>query len=128
MLKIGAGVFILVVTGAGCMGASIGAKPTASLVGSPSKGPVGKTIQKNSAKFERCARDSVTIQTGTAQNLQLQFEVHPDGSVKKPDILSMSAPDPDLYDCVTQALRNIQFPPPPDGQTKKLQYPMILKQ
>lgn len=111
----------------GCMGSSMGARPGASMASSPSSGPVGKTFQKNASKFERCARDSVTIQTGTSQNLQLEFTVLPDGSVKKPEIVSMSGPDPDLYDCVVGALKRLTFPPPPDGQAKKLQYPLTLK-
>ena len=46
-------------SGLNCGG--VGATPEASLADVPSKGPVGKTIRKNSDKFVACARDSVTI-------------------------------------------------------------------
>ncbi|MBI3542159.1 MAG: AgmX/PglI C-terminal domain-containing protein [Deltaproteobacteria bacterium] len=105
----------------------VGATPDAKLGDTPSKGPVGKTIRSNSEKFLICARDAVSIQTGTAQELKLHFQVSGDGRVGKARIDSMSTPDPDLQVCVLNQLRKLQFPAPSDHQPKEVRYPLVLK-
>lgn len=112
-------------TMAGCGG--IQARPDAVVGEMPSKGPVGRTMKANAEKFAACGRDSVTIQTGSPQKLQLNFIVDAEGRVQKPEIVNMSAPDPDLYDCVRRALKRIQFPLPKDGKSQKVTYPLVLK-
>ena len=93
----------------------------------PSKGPVGKTMKANSEKFVACARDAVSVQTGSPQNIQLDFTIDPLGRVQRAEISKMSSPDPDLYDCIRRTLRKIQFPVPNDGKSKKITYPLVLK-
>ncbi len=115
----------LVATGLSCGG--VGATPEASLADVPSKGPVGKTIRRNSDKFVACARDSVTIQTGTTQNLNLKFTVGPDGHVTKASVEGISSPDPDLQGCVVKALKRLTFPAPGDKTAKHINYPLVLK-
>src|SRR5690242_12283857 len=82
----------------GC--ASVGSAPEASLGEMPSSGPVGRTMQEHSKAFIGCGADSVSVQTGTVQNLQLRFALDKDGRVIKSEIEKMSAPDPDLRACV----------------------------
>ncbi len=84
-------------------------------------------MKTNSEKFLSCARDSVTVQTGSPQNLALRFMVEPDGRVSKANIDSMSAPDPDLHGCVVRQLKKVKFPPPADGLRKEIRYPLVLK-
>ena len=115
----------LVASGLNCGG--VGATPEASLAEVPSKGPVGKTIHKNSDKFVACARDSVTIQTGTTQNLKLKFTITPDGHVTRASVEGISSPDPDLQGCVVKALKRLTFPPPGDKIAKQINYPLVLK-
>jgi hypothetical protein len=105
----------------------LGAQPDASVGEMPSKGPVGKTMAANKKKFEACGRESVTVQTDTTQELELSFTVDPDGSVRKPKITRMSAPDPDLYECVLKTLKRMHFPPPKDRESKEIFYPLVLK-
>ena len=105
----------------------LGAAPDASIGSTPSKGPVGKTIRSSSDKFLICARDSVSIQTGTTQQLQLLFTVEGDGSVKSARVEKMSEPDPDLQGCVLRTLRRLKFPAPTDGNPKKITYPLVLR-
>ncbi|MBI3555635.1 MAG: energy transducer TonB [Deltaproteobacteria bacterium] len=115
----------LIAAGFGCGG--VGATPEASLADVPSKGPVGKTIRKNSDKFVACARDSVTVQTGTTQNLTLKFTISGEGQVTKAAVDGMSSPDPDLQGCVVKALKRLRFPVPGDRAPKQLTYPLVLK-
>lgn len=84
-------------------------------------------MRANSEKFLMCARDSVSVQTGSPQKMQLNFTIDAQGRVQKTAISDMSAPDPDLYDCIRKALRKIQFPPPNDGKAKHITYPLVLK-
>ena len=93
----------------------------------PTKGPVGKTMKANSEKFATCARDSVTVQTGSIQRLILRFTIDADGHVHKPRISNMSAGDPDLHGCVLRTLSRIKFPPPQDGESKEITYPLVLR-
>jgi TonB family protein len=105
----------------------VGVQPDATVGDMPSKGPVGKTMTANKKKFEACGRESVTVQTDTTQDLELSFTVEPDGSVRKAKIARMSAPDPDLYECVLKTLKRMHFPPPKDGKSKEISYPLVLK-
>lgn len=111
----------------GCVGASVGVKPDASVGDMPSAGPVGRTMKAHSAKFAACGRDSVTVQIGTKQHLTLRFTVDPEGNVKKPRIDDMTEGDPDLYSCVLRVLKRMKFPPPPDGQAKPIVYPLVVR-
>ena len=107
--------------------ATMGAQPQASLGDVPSKGPVGKTITANSEKFAACARDSVTVQTGLVQTLQLRFMLDEKGDVTRSRIDQMSSPDPDLRTCVLLRLRRIKFPSPGDRKPKDIHYPLVLR-
>lgn len=109
----------------GC--SAIPAKPDASMGDAPSNGPVGRTMNTHSEKFVSCARDAVSVQTGSTQHIQLRFVVDPDGSVKRATIDSMTAPDPDLHNCLLHQLRKVKFPPPADGKSKTITYPLVLK-
>ncbi|MEW6055211.1 MAG: AgmX/PglI C-terminal domain-containing protein [Bdellovibrionota bacterium] len=109
----------------GCAG--IGEVPDASMGESPTEGPVGRTMQGNAEKFVSCARDSVSIQTGTTQNIQLKFQIDPEGKVIKAQIDQMSAPDPDLYSCVLKRLKKITFPAPVDRKSRAIRYPLVLR-
>ena len=111
-----------------CIGATIGETPDAKFV-SPhgSKGAASVTIEKHRDRFVHCGRDSVTIQTGTTQHLELKFTVSEEGSVAKADIVQMSAPDPDLYSCVLHVLKGLEFPKPKSGKPAQVSYPLILK-
>jgi TonB family protein len=118
-------VFILLLHVSGC--ASIGATPEASVADMPSQGAIGKTMKANSERFAACGRDSVTVQTGSEQNIKLRFTVTPQGVVENAQIEKMSAPDPDLRSCVLHALRKIRFPAPKDGEAKNIVYPITLR-
>lgn len=109
----------------GC--ATVAATPDASVGDTPSKGPVGRTMRSNSPKFAACARDSVTVQTGTTQNMQLRFLIDANGNVTRSTVEKMNGPDPDLRGCILRALNRIQFPKPDDGKAKDIQYPLILR-
>ena len=122
----GFGVVLLpLALGGGCGG--VGATPDAKLGDMPSKGPVGRTIRGSSEKFLACARDSVTVQTESIQEMKLKFTVEADGSVKRAAVIDMSAPDPDLQACVLKTLRKLNFPKPSDGKPKEIKYPLVLK-
>lgn len=101
--------------------------PDASVDSPKGEGPVAKTFRANNEKFAFCARDSVTVQTGSTQNIRLLFTVTPDGSVEKTEIDDMTAPDPELRACVLHHLRAMRFPKPKDGKPKRLAYPLVFK-
>jgi hypothetical protein len=111
----------------GCASFGGGESPDAILVEDKGKGAVSKTFRTHSEKLANCARDSITVQTGTTQEIQLAFDVTAEGKVSHPEILSMSAPDPDLRECVLRTLRKISFPKPKDGQVQKIRHPITLK-
>jgi hypothetical protein len=106
---------------------SVTGAPDAEVGKMPSSGPVGKTMRANSEKFAACARDSVTIQTGTVQNVQLRFQIDAQGIVKKAKVDSMTLGDPDLHSCVLRTLYKIRFPKPGDGKQKDILYPLSLR-
>lgn len=103
------------------------ATPQASIAEIPNKGPVARTVKENESKILFCARDSVSVQTGTTQKIQIQFRIDEKGAVTHARILSMTAPDPDLHDCVLKRWRQLPFPAPKDQKPKLLDYPLVLK-
>ncbi len=107
--------------------AYIGAAPDASMAPPPSDGAIGKTMKSHSQKFENCARDSVTVQTGATQQVKLLFIVSPQGKVLNAEIPLMSTPDPDLRSCILRVLRKIEFPIPEDRKQKNITYPLTLR-
>ena len=115
----------MVWAGVGCGG--IGAAPEAHVADVPSHGPVGKTIKTSAEKFAACGRDSVAVQTGTSETIQLRFTINGQGKVEKAETESMTSPDPDLQTCVLRALKRLQFPVPKDRKSKEINYPLILK-
>lgn len=110
-----------------CAAMQSGTTPDAKLGPVQTKGPVGKTFQTNQQKFVNCARDAVSIQTGTTQTLDLHFDVDGEGKVVKATVASMTMGDPDLHDCVLAKLRQVRFPKPKDGTLKHLRYALVLK-
>ena len=123
--KMGIAVFF-VLSSSSCSTLSTGEVPDAK-VGTPqSKGPVGRTMKTHSEKFAACARDAVTVQTGSIQKIVLGFQIDAEGRVTRAKIKSMSMGDPDLHDCVLRRLRKITFPKPADGQTKSIEWPLTL--
>lgn len=117
---------VLLLAGTGLQCSGIGTSPDAT-VDVSSHGNVGKTMARNSVKFEQCGRDSVSVQTGSAQTLELRFTVTPDGQVRNAEVESMSVPDPDLQGCVLTVLKKLKFPPPKDGKPKNISYPLTVK-
>lgn len=115
----------LLFSAAGC--GSLGAQPDADVGKMPGDGPVAKTMRANSEKFKVCGRDSVSVQTGTEQKLQLRFWVSPEGSVTKAKVENMKGPDPDLHVCIVRALKKMKFPPPSDGKDTEITYPLTLR-
>lgn len=105
----------------------MGTAPEASLGEMPSTGPVGRTMREHSRAFINCGADSVTVQTGTVQNLQIRFSIDKEGKVVKSEIETMSMPDPDLRSCILGKLRKIEFPKPADKKQKDIRYPLIIK-
>ena len=94
----------------------------------PSEGPLGRTMNRHSERFESCGRDSVTVQTGAVQRVKLKFTVTPEGRASKAEVLGMSDPDPDLQHCLLKTLARIEFPRPKDGQSKPVLYPVTIRQ
>lgn len=88
---------------------------------------IGKIIKKHSRKFEACGKDSVSIQTGSTQNLKLKFQIDGDGSIKKALVERMNEPDPDLQVCILRTLKRISFPRPFDGKPQYVSYALTLK-
>ena len=88
---------------------------------------IGKIIKRHTQKFEECGKDSVSIQTGSTQNLKLKFQVDGDGSIKKASVERMNEPDPDLQSCILRTLKRISFPKPLDGKPQYVSYALTLK-
>lgn len=84
-------------------------------------------MQKNSEQFANCARDSITVQTGSTLKLRLKFTVTPEGRAMNPQILNLREPDPDLRLCLIRVIKRIEFPKPADKQPKEINYPITLK-
>ncbi len=117
----------LIATGCGLFSARPDAEADAG-EGFYKDGPVGRTMRQYHEKFADCGRDSISIQTGQEQNLQLKFRVDPAGKVLKGIwVEKMTGADPDLKVCLIKVLKGIQFPAPSDGQTKLITYPLVLK-
>lgn len=88
-------------------------------------GPVYKTLVQNKSKFERCAKESISVQTGARQQIEVVFTIEfadstAFGRVNFVQITQMKAPDPDLYDCVIAQIKTLQFPPA-KAKVKKVQ-------
>jgi hypothetical protein len=84
-------------------------------------------MKANKKKFESCGRDSITVQTGTAQKIMLRFTVGANGRVTDATVDQMQGPDPDLYDCVVKVVKGITFQKPHDDQPKEITYPLVLR-
>jgi hypothetical protein len=86
-----------------------------------------KILAQNQDKFETCARDSISVQTGIKQKIKFNFLLTKKGEVKNLKILGLQGPDPDLYGCLARAVQSISFPNHNEPSDKVVTYSFTLK-
>jgi hypothetical protein len=86
-----------------------------------------KILSQNQHKFETCARDSISVQTGIKQKIKFNFFLTKKGEIKNLKILGLQGPDPDLYACLARAVQSISFPNHNEPSDKEVSYSFSLK-
>lgn len=83
------------------------------------------TVRQQKGDLQACIGDASTRNPalkGKAANMDLTFQIAPDGSVANVEVDKDKAGDPGLVDCLTQRGRTWRFPAPPSGKAEKFSY------
>ncbi len=83
------------------------------------------TVRSQSGELQSCIGEASTrtpTLRGQSREMQLAFQVAPEGNVTDVTITRDEANDQGFADCITQHARSWRFPPPPSGTTEKFGY------
>ena len=83
------------------------------------------TVRQQKGDIQACIGDASTRNAalkGQAAEMDLAFQIAPDGSVADVQVDKDKAKDPGLVDCLTQRARTWRFPAPASGKTEKFGY------
>lgn len=85
-------------------------------------------------KIQGCYEDHLSTKSGGKKKapegqVKTSFVISPDGIVKnaKVDKKGSTLKDPQLHDCVVAVLSTMNFPKPPDGKDRPIEFPFNLK-
>ncbi len=83
------------------------------------------TVRQQKGDLQACMGDASAKNPalkGQVHEMDLNFEIAPDGSVANFSIPKDSAKDPGFNDCLNQRVRSWRFPAPPSGKVEKFGY------
>jgi hypothetical protein len=81
-------------------------------------------------QIQTCYEETLAAQDKALEGtLKTAFKITPDGMVTgaRIDKRGSSLKDPKLHDCVVSVLSTMQFPAPPDGKPRPIEFPFNLK-
>ena len=96
------------------------------VIGNPTGGGLDKEIirryiKRNASKLQYCFEKQLLAKPGIQGEIQAQFMIMPDGSVKS----SMAKGfDSEVASCVGEVIGAIEFPKPSDGGVVQVNYPL----
>lgn len=97
---------------------------SAPLAGRLTQQEIGEILSKNAALFNDC----YTIGAGKSQSftgvVTVKATLGPSGSVTDAQVIKSTAKNQKVDTCVVQAFKKIKFPPPKDGGTSVITFPM----
>lgn len=82
---------------------------------------IRRYIKRNSSKLQYCFEKQLLAKPGIQGDIQSQFIIMPDGSVKSSTARGF---DPEVASCVGEVIGAIEFPKPTDGGTVQVNYPL----
>lgn len=83
------------------------------------------TVRQQKGDLQACVKEASTRNPalkGQAHEMDLAFDIAPDGSVANFAITKDQTKDPGFADCLNQRARTWRFPAPPSGQIEKFSY------
>ena len=92
-----------------------------TLWGSMKIADVSAAIATAEPALEQCA-----LSAPNSGKVEIKLLIQGDGSVSKTELRKTTMRDSATEDCMAQALQAVAFPPPPDGNTVILSWPMVV--
>lgn len=84
-----------------------------------------KTVQQNRNDLGNCINEAKARNPGLVgqkHEMDLAFEIAPDGKVNRFNVYKDETKDPDFATCITIKARNWAFPPPPSGKMEQFTF------
>ena len=82
---------------------------------------IRRYIKRNSSKLQYCFEKQLLAKAGIQGDIQAQFVIMPDGSVKSSTAKGF---DSEVASCVGEVIGAIEFPKPSDGGAVQVNYPL----
>ncbi len=83
-----------------------------------------RTVRQNRSDLQICVEQAFARNPNTQGEVELAFEIAPDGSVHRFAVLKNETGDLQLADCIRDKAPLWKFPPPPRGQSEQFRYRM----
>lgn len=83
-----------------------------------------QTARKNRSDLQICVEQAFQRNPTTQGEVELAFEIAPDGSVHRFAVLKNETGDQQLSDCIRDRATGWKFPAPPSGQPEQFRYRM----
>ena len=84
---------------------------------------VKNTLTKAQARFRECYTTFLTTEPETKSGkVVLDWQVQPDGSVLRPEVVRSELPQATLGGCLRDEVAKLVFPPPPSGTTRYVEH------
>ena len=84
---------------------------------------VKNTLSKRQPQFRDCYTDFLKTEPQTKSGrVVLDWQVQPDGSVLRPEIVRSEFPEATLGDCLEREVGQLTFPPPPSGAVRYVEH------
>ena len=84
---------------------------------------VKNTLTKRQSQFRECYTSFLTTEPETKSGrVVLDWQVQPDGSVLRPEVVRSELPQATLGECLRDEVARMTFPPPPSGATRYVEH------
>lgn len=89
---------------------------------------VKNTIVKGYVQIRDCYNVFVDKNPAvTDGKIMIDWNIKPDGTVEKVELVSSEIPDDELPKCMIEKISKFEFPPPPAGRTKYVAHKFLLR-
>ena len=84
---------------------------------------VKNTLTKRQSQFRECYTSFLTTEPETKSGrVVLDWQVQPDGSVLRPEVVRSELPQATLGECLRDEVARMTFPPPPSGTARYVEH------
>jgi len=84
---------------------------------------VKNTLTKRQSQFRECYTSFLTTEPETKSGrVVLDWQVQPDGSVLRPEVVRSELPQATLGECLRDEVARMTFPPPPSGAARYVEH------